>query len=312
MEQSEGPIDRRTGNVIPAPGHLMRMTPSLARRIGCMPFPQPLPSPPPNPQYGTTFIRPVATSAEISPSYPYPTRAKSASAYGLQMAKHSLEVTPPLSQTSRSSSISATSTELLLDPAHPRIRCDTSLPNTRLVSQAATSCGGANASTSSSTPATQRRLHSALSNRSTSPSHAICYTGYNKIKLQNFHPKASANEIEHFLEHTCQLNALRKKTCNINGRSPRAFVTFRTDQDAEIAVQQLNGVMVGGRKLKVSLDLQRIWHPLTETENSSTWHVHNTFPVRKTMVGKSSSAAKTDNEATPKPAQKGPVIIDGS
>ena len=312
MEQSAGPIDRRTGNAIPAPGHLMRMTPALARRIGCAPFPQPLPSPPFPPQYGTTFVPVVAPNAGTGLPYLCSPQAYLMSTYDLQMVGHFPEMTPPLSHTSRTSSSSTLSTAFLPESAHPRFRDNPILPGTPLVSQAASSSGCASASGASSISTTPRRPSSAVSNQSNDPSHAQGITGYNKIKIQNFNTKANVEELQHFLECTLQLYIVRTKTCKGNGRNSRVFITFHTDRDAEIAVQKLNGFVLSGSELCVSLDLQRGWDPLAVTGKSSTGSVQNPLPVRRIGSGKSSSTAMGKNDINPKPARKEPVIIDGS
>lgn len=312
MEQSAGPIDPWTGNVIPAPGHLMRMTPSLARRIGCTVFPQPLPSPPLQPQLSGMVIPPSLANTAMSPSYTVPSKSKPASAHSLQIGKRFPTMTPPLSQTSRSSSISANSTSLPQDAAHARSGEDPCLPCTPHAAQTAISSGRTSASGSSSVLAAPYHLPASLFEQCSSPSHTLGFTGYNKIKIQNFHPKASADDIDHFLECACQLKTVRRKTCNGNGRSPRAFVTFGTDEEAEIAVQKLHGVVVGGRKLKVNLDLQRIGQPFADTGYPSTWREHNPSSERQAGAGKPLPMATVRKETVSRPAYKGPVIIDGS
>ena len=116
--------------------------------------------------------------------------------------------------------------------------------------------------------------------------------------------------LRHILERDHHLYIVRLKSSKCNGR-PKVFITFHSDRDAEIAVQQLDGQMLFGSRLNVTLDNQPRWIGFP-SGNSCGGATQKPSPSKIAISGKSSEKVKVKSEAVVKPVRRGPVIIDGS
>ena len=165
MEQTAGPVDRRTGKAIPAPGHLKEMSPMLARIIGCATVSRSLPSPPFTPPCSMTVDSTVFIDRRNGSPYSCPPQAHPMNACYSQMVGRQAEMTPPYSHSSRTSSCSTISATFFPEAAHPCLRDSPTLPGTPSTSQLASISSRASAPDSSSTSATLHQPSSAKSNQ---------------------------------------------------------------------------------------------------------------------------------------------------
>ena len=311
MEQTAGPIDRRTGKAIPVPGHSMKMSSMLARLIGCAIVSRSLPSPPFTPSYKTAFDSSASIDPRAGPPYTCLSQAYLMNTYYPQIVGSQAEMTPPFSHNSRTSSCSTISATFLPEAVQPCLQGQR-LPRTPFISQLASTSGPASAPNSSGTSAAYRRPSSARSNQYNSDSPTTHISECNKIKVHNFNSEGSVELLRHFLEDTQRLSIVQLRLSKGKGPKSRVFITFLSDRDAEIAVQKLNGFVVSGSKLSASLDIYRHRNCSVANGKRSNGVTQRWVPPKMMGTGKSSTTSTAKVDTSVRPGRRGPVIIDGS
>lgn len=306
MEQSAGPIDPRTGRIIPAPVYRIDIGPTLTRCLGCVPLG--FPFGPARSMY--TYSAYASPAPVFQPAHQWYRDDSVAQAEQLFLGPNfgrydPVAMLPTLSDGSRTSSSSTVSVNLSSDSSeNVSFHSGPSfsggyhyLPKTAAPKY---NTGGGNPQ--------QAGYRGFYRPKDATANHDSC----RKIEIRHFDSKTDIDLFRQSLEDILKFKIMHIKSCKGNNkRGARIFATLRNKSDAEQAVRSLNGQMVAECKLEVMLDKpgHRPWIPRANLTPAEA-HVKEVIPSRSIDEPETSQIVTKDkSDVDVKPVRKGPLII---